>query len=81
MAHDAPENGLGVAGQESEMKKEFAKLSKVEQEKVELEYHRTQPEEFDDLLASAANRRRLLEAISDVESDRNVVVPDQEQFQ
>ena len=63
------------------MKKKFAKLSKVEQEKVELEYHRTQPEEFDELLASSANNSRLLEAIIDVEQDRNIVVPDQEQFQ
>ncbi|HEV7799413.1 MAG TPA: hypothetical protein VGO73_14740 [Pyrinomonadaceae bacterium] len=33
------------------------------------------------LLASPANRNRLLEAIADVEQDRNIVVPDQEQFQ
>jgi antitoxin YefM len=33
------------------------------------------------LLSSPANRRRLLEAIADVEHDRNIVVPDQEQFQ
>jgi len=62
------------------MKREFAELSKAEQEKVELEYHETQPEEFDDLMASAANHKRLLEAIDDVEHDRNIVIPDQEQF-
>jgi antitoxin YefM len=33
------------------------------------------------LLSSPANRSRLLEAIADVEQDRNIVVPDQEQFQ
>lgn len=63
------------------MKKEFAELSKAEQEKVELEYHQMQPEEFDDLLALAANRERLLKAIDDVEHNRNIVIPDQEQFQ
>jgi hypothetical protein len=63
------------------MKKEFAKLSKAEQEKIELEYHQTQPEEFDDLMALAAHRERLLKAIDDVEHNRNIVVPDQEQFQ
>jgi len=35
------------------MKSQFAKLSRVEQEKVELEYHRRQPEAFDELLAGA----------------------------
>jgi hypothetical protein len=35
------------------MKSEFTKLSRVEQEKVELEYHRMQPETFDELLAGA----------------------------
>jgi antitoxin YefM len=33
------------------------------------------------LLRSPANRARLLEAVGDVEQDRNIVVPDQEQFQ
>jgi antitoxin YefM len=33
------------------------------------------------LLRSPANRSRLLEAVGDVEQDRNIVVPDQEQFQ
>lgn len=32
------------------------------------------------LLGLPANRSRLLEAIADVEQDRNIVVPDQEQF-
>jgi hypothetical protein len=62
------------------MKRKFAKLSKAEQEKVELEYHRRQPEEFDQLTEPIAKRKRLLEAIDDVEHDRNIVVPDQEQF-
>lgn len=33
------------------------------------------------LLQTPANRTRLLEAVSDVEQGRNIVVPDQEQFQ
>ena len=33
------------------------------------------------LLRSPANRARLLRAVADVESLRNVVTPDQEQFQ
>jgi antitoxin YefM len=33
------------------------------------------------LLRSPANRDRLLKAIADVEQIRNVIVPDQEQFQ
>jgi len=32
------------------------------------------------LLRSPANRERLLEAVADVEQNRNLVVPDQEQF-
>ena len=33
------------------------------------------------LLRSPANRERLLRAIADIEQNRNLVVPDQEQFQ
>jgi len=33
------------------------------------------------LLRSPTNRARLLEAVADVEQNRNIVVPDQEQFQ
>lgn len=33
------------------------------------------------LLGSPANRSRLLEALADVENDRNIVIPDQDQFQ
>lgn len=33
------------------------------------------------LLRSPANRARLLEAVADVEQNRNIIVPDQEQFQ
>lgn len=33
------------------------------------------------LLRSPANRARLMEAIQDVEQDRNIIVPEQEQFQ
>ena len=35
------------------MKKQFSKLTKLEQEKVELEYHRMKPEEFDELMSRA----------------------------
>lgn len=45
--------GAQIKEEEKEMKKEFAKLSRLEQEKVELEYHRMQPEEFDKLMAGA----------------------------
>lgn len=61
------------------MKRKIAKLSKEEQQEVEMEYHRTRPEEFDKLMTEA-NRSRLLEAIADVEKDRNIVIPDQEEF-
>jgi antitoxin YefM len=33
------------------------------------------------LLRSPANRARLLDAVADVEQNRNLVTPDQEQFQ
>ena len=33
------------------------------------------------LLRSPANRDRLVKALADIEQNRNVVVPDQEQFQ
>ncbi len=35
------------------MKKKFAKLSKSEQETVESEYHRMEPEEFDETMSAA----------------------------
>ena len=35
------------------MKKQFAKLSKAKQEKVELEYRRMKPEDFDETMAQA----------------------------
>ncbi len=34
------------------MKKKFAKLTKKEQEKVEAEYHRMKPEDFDETMSS-----------------------------
>lgn len=37
------------------MKKKVAKLSKREHEKVEAEYHRMKPEDFDELMASATH--------------------------
>lgn len=33
------------------------------------------------LLQSPTNRARLLEAVADVQQGRNIVIPDQEQFQ
>ena len=35
------------------MKKRSSKLSKAEQEKIELEYHQMKPEDFDDLMTRA----------------------------
>lgn len=35
------------------MKKKFAKLSKREQEKVEAEYHRMKPEDFNEIMSTA----------------------------
>lgn len=56
------------------MKREFAKLSKVEQESVELEYHRAKPDGFDTLMAGAKPHspdairlpRRLVETLKTV---------------
>jgi len=36
-----------------EMKKQFAKLSRAEQEKIESNYHRMKPEELDGVMSSA----------------------------
>jgi predicted DNA binding CopG/RHH family protein len=46
---------LGIEAKEEEkaMKKKFAKLSKREQEKVEAEYHRMKPEDFDEIMSTA----------------------------
>ena len=38
------------------MKKKFAKLSKREQDKVEAEYHRMKPEEFDEMMSAATRQ-------------------------
>jgi len=38
------------------MKRKFAKLSKREQEKVEAEYHRMKPENFDELMSAATRK-------------------------
>lgn len=35
------------------MKKQFSKLSKAEQEEVELAYHQMNPEDFDEMMANA----------------------------
>ena len=40
------------------MKKQFAKLSKSEQEKVEKEYQRMRPDEFDHLMSRASKHVR-----------------------
>jgi hypothetical protein len=39
--------------EKKEMKKQFAKLSKAEQEKVELRYHQMKPEDFDKVMSRA----------------------------
>ncbi len=38
-------------------------------------------DETEYLLSSPANREKLLRAVADVEAGRNIVTPDQEQFQ
>lgn len=66
--------GAQITEEEKEMKKEFAKLSRAKQEKVELEYHQMQPEEFDELMARAKSHspdvirlpRRLVETLKTV---------------
>jgi hypothetical protein len=45
---------MGVDGKEEKvMKKQFAKLPKAEQEKVELEYHQLRPEDFEKEMSRA----------------------------
>ncbi len=44
------------------MKKQFAKLSKAEREKVESEYHRLKPQDFDEAMTRA--KRQTPVAIS-----------------
>ena len=39
------------------MKKQFAKLSKAEQEEIETAYHNMDPQEFDDLMSRAKLHR------------------------
>ena len=45
--------GFETEEKENVMKKQFAKLSKAEQEKVELEYHRMKPKDFDEAMTQA----------------------------
>ena len=47
----------------------------------EIEIVVSERDETSYLLRSPANRERLLRAIEDVEENRNIIVPDQEQFQ
>ena len=47
----------------------------------EIEIVVSERDETDYLLRSPANRERLLRAVKDVEENRNVIVPNQEQFQ
>jgi antitoxin YefM len=47
----------------------------------EIEIVVCETDETEYLLRSSENRRRLLEAIDDVEHNRNIVIPDQKQFQ
>lgn len=66
--------GAQIKAEEKEMKREFAKLSKAEQEKVELEYHRAKPDGFDTLMSGATPHspdairlpRRLVETLKTV---------------
>lgn len=54
--------------------KALFKHKKIEITVVELD-------ETEYLLRSSANRENLLEAIDDIESGRNLIVPDQDRFQ
>ncbi len=47
----------------------------------EIEIVVTERDETAYLLRSPANREKLLRAIEDVESNRNIITPNQEQFQ
>ena len=47
----------------------------------EIEIVVSERDETEYLLRSPANRERLLRAIGDVEANRNIIVPEQEQFQ
>ena len=38
------------------MKKKFGKLTKREQEKVEAEYHRMKPDDFDEMMSTATRQ-------------------------
>jgi hypothetical protein len=42
------------------MKKQFAKLPELEQEKIESEYHRMEPEEFDEQMAQAKAKEAVM---------------------
>ena len=51
---------MGIkAKEEKEMKKQFAKLSKAEREKVEAEYHAMRPEDFDKAMSQAKRNTAL----------------------
>jgi predicted DNA binding CopG/RHH family protein len=45
--------GFEIEEEEKKMKKQFGKLSKAEQEKIESKYHQMKPEEFDELMSEA----------------------------
>ena len=49
--------GFETEQKENAMKKQFAKLSKAEQEKVELEYHHMKPKDFDEALTQAKSHK------------------------
>ena len=49
--------GSETEEEEKAMKKQFGKLSKAEQEKVELEYHRMKPEDFAEAMAKAKRHK------------------------
>ena len=64
-----------------ELDERFLESIKVLFRGREIEIAVYEHDETDYLLSSPVNRDRLLRAIHDVENGRNVIVPDQEQFQ
>lgn len=65
----------------SELDAQFLQSIKTLYGDKEVEIVVYEMDETEYLLRSPENRRRLLEAIDDVEHNRNIVTPDQKQFQ
>lgn len=64
-----------------ELDQSFLDALKAMFKNKEIEIAVYERDETEYLLRSPANRERLLEAVRDVEARRNIVVPEQEQFQ